>query len=447
MTDFLLSQTSSREILSVAQQGPPGVGIQGLPGANGSNALFTPKAFPCVQPNQIISRFQAGHGWTATAQATGTLNDTVNTIMGTQAATWATKGAGAQAGIRNTAITAFSAVGKAFRILLRVQNVAHLTTLSLYAGDTGFANFFLWNIQSATTNPDIVYYQDGEWLQITLNWHDASITGTPNRAAITALQLAIYDDNTGQIVSATAQSVELILDGSAIFPNGVISITFDDSYASAITLGRQELDVYGYPATSFQILDLLDTSGRATLIQTKQAQDYSGWEIGAHAATLADHAASLTALDPTALEADFAAQIAWGKTNGITIDGLAYPNGAHNAAVIAAAKRYFNYGRTICPKPKETPYPANPFKLRSVSSISSYTGGVAPSTLTATGTGHIDLCKANASWLILCLHQIVTVTPTATSQLLQSDLAAILAKANSAQVPVMTMRAVLAKLT
>ena len=419
----------------------------GIPSPAASRAPAVIPAISTPKPTaaKVITSFQSGHGWTATAGATGTTNDTSQYVRGTQCISMLTKGAGVQASVRNTAITSFSAANCQLRITMKLTNVVNLQTLSIYAGDTGLANYYLWTLQSATATPEVNYFQEGEWITMTMDWHSATSSGSPNRTAITCMQISAYDNNTGQLVGVAVQSVELVADQSVPFPNGVISITFDDSWDSPYTLGKQELDKYGYPATVYHIWDLLDTSGRATTAQIQNAEGYCGWENGAHAATLADHAAWFTTMSVGALEEDFRRQHEAAASKGIRLDGLAYPNGAHNAAIVALMKKYFSYGRTIVPKIRETPLPGNPFKLRASSSISAYAGGVPVATLTTATTGYIDLTKANKSWLILVFHKITAGAATSTSECAQADLATILAAINTAGVPVMTVRDVLRK--
>ena len=402
---------------------------------------------PFQAPSQIITRFQAGHGWTLGSGATGNLNDTTDACpTGNQCVSVATKGAGAQANIHNYAITSFSATAKAIRVTVRITNAAHLQTLAIYAGDTSLANCWIWTVQTLNADMNSQYFQEGQWLNITLNWADAAISsGTPNRAAITGMSVALYDDNTGQIVSGLINAVETVPDGSAVFPNGVISICFDDSYGSEMTLSKPALDVYGWPATTNTIVSLVGGTGKVTLPWLQQVQDQAGWEVAGHAFTDADHSATFTSISNAALIADFQGMVMWAKNNGIKMTGVAYPQGDHNAAVLAAAKQYFSYARTVFRRPTETGYPSNIFKLRATSTIGGV-GGVTAVSLTTTTTGTIDLCKANATWLILIFHDIVTTTPTLSTQCLLSDFNAILAKINADGIPVMPVRNVLQKL-
>ena len=61
-----------------------------------------------------------------------------------------------------------------------------------------------------------------------------------------------------------------------------------------------------------------------------------------------------------------------------------------------------------------------------VTGVSSFAGGVPVSALTA-ANGPLVRCAQQGAWLQISLHQIVTSTPASATQLLQSDLSALLA--------------------
>jgi len=399
--------------------------------------------FPQVSQvaTKVLTTFQSGHGYTAGTGATATLNDATNQIMGTQCLSWVTKGAGAQAAIKNFSVTSFTAATSSIRIRVKLTGIAYLTGLSLYVGDTNLTNYYLWTLQGVTADQTGGLFQDGEWRTLVFNFSDAAATGSPNKAAITNIQIATYDNSTG-IVSAVIQSIELVEDATAAYPNGVISISCDDSYGSFMTLGKAELDKYCYPAACYTIVGYLGTANRTTLAELQAAQDKQGWEIGAHAFALATHATKLPGLSIDSMESDFEAQLKWAKRNGIQMDGIAYPGGSHNAAVVASTRKYFSYGRTVISKPRETPAPGDNYRLRANSTVGGV-GGTTVSSITTASTGLIDVCKANKGWLHLVFHSITAGAAATADECRASDLATILAAINTAGVPVVTPRNVL----
>lgn len=401
-------------------------------------------------PTVIVSHFQSGHGWTrggSGASAGGSnLNDTAaaSFIMGTQAATigtTGTSGSGQYANLDSPSLNA-NMTGGMLRVLVKVDDVTHLQLVNLYAGDATLANSWKWQVQ-AGYNPNSNYVSSGEWVWLCLNVGDAVATGTPNPAAVAFIRLQVQDDNTGNPVTAHWQAVEVVPSGAAAFPNGVVSITFDDSWQSAMDLGKPRMDQYGYRGTIFPITSVVGSSGRLTIPELRALQDQLGWEIAAHAYTDADHSLSDTGMTAAQLDADSRNQKAWLVANGFRGEGHAYPLGqfgptADGQPGIDTLRKYWAYCRTTLGKSnpngvslREVFPPPDPFRLRAQSGITTFSGGYAPSNLTAATTGDLDKAKAQGQWLILVFHAIVTGAPTSTTTIGQSDFNAIVDGINS----------------
>lgn len=432
----------------------PGSGITLAGGAVlSSDVPFTAGLYPpsrrlpqWKQPSTILTEFQASHGFTNNAGSTFTANDTADFILGTQAAKITTGGTGAAANVSRTGMTAFDTTGKTVRFRLKIDDVTHVAGINLYLGTSSFANYYKWIIQGGAAGSNLI--TSGEWVTVTLNWHDATTSGTPARSGLTDVRLQITDDATAA-VTAHYQSVELIPDASSVFPNGVISVCFDDCWQSVWDLAKPRLDLYGYPASMYTIQDVVGTSSRLTLSELYTLQDRCGWEIASHAYTDADHSLTYTGMTAAQLDSDLRALKGWTLANGFRGgDGTAYPLGQYGLTVDSQpttnyVRRYFNYARTTFSKVKETFPPGDPYRLRAISSISSFTGGYAPTSLTTTTTGDLDKAKANQSWLILVFHKISTGAPTDTSTISQTDFNSIIDKINSNGTPVIPVGDVL----
>lgn len=399
------------------------------------------------QASSIITNFQSGHGYTNNAGSTFTANDTTDFILGTQATKIVTGGIGAAANVSKAGGTVPDTTNKVVRIRLKVDDITHMSGLNFFLGSSAFANNYKWIIQGGAAGSNFIV--SGQWLVVTLNWHDAVVTGTPARNTLTDVRLQVTDDNTGNLVTVHYQSVELIADASAAFPNGVVSICFDDCWQSAYDLGKPRLDQYGYPASIYTIRDLVGSSGRLSELELRNLQDRQGWEIASHASTDADHSLTYTGLTQAQLDADLEFMrgytIADGWRGG---DGTAYPLGQYGLTTDGAyttdtVQKYFRYARTTSNKTKETFPPADPFRLRAISSISSFAGGYAPANLTTTTTGDIDLAKTNQTWLILVFHKVTTGTVTDTSTISQTDFNSIIDKINTNAMPVIPIGDVL----
>lgn len=401
-----------------------------------------------AQPSSVITTFQTGHGWTSSGTgATFNLNDTTagNFISGSQAATVTTAGTAAQANIRKFAGTVPDTTGMVFRLRLRVDDVTHLNELDFYCGSSLLANAYKW---SFFIGGGSAWITSGDWATVTLSFADATLLGTPARSGMTDLQLQAWDDAAGT-ATVHLQSVELIPDGSTVFPNGVASICFDDSWSSPRDLAWAKLDGLGYRASLFTITDLIGTNLHLTLADLKTRVDRFGWESAAHAYTDADHTATYTGLSAAALDADLRGQRAWLIANGVRVgDGTAYPLGQFGKTSDASSttdvvRRYCSWARTTSNRTRETFPPADPYRIRAISSISTFAGGTTPTSLTTTTTGTIDKAKANSAWLVLVFHKIVSGTAGSTTECAASDFNAIVDKLTSAGMPVLPIGDVL----
>lgn len=399
-----------------------------------------------VDPSLILSQFQAGHGFTNNAGSTLVANDTSDFVLGTQSCKITTGGTGATATLSKLAGTAFDTTGQNIRLRLKVDNIDHMAGLNLFLGWSSLSANYKWIIQGGKAGSNLV--TSGEWVTITLNWHDAVVTGSVARSGLTDIRISVSDDNTGNPVTLHAQSIELIPVSTA-FPNGIVSICFDDEWQDAYTLGKPKMDQYGYRGSLYVIADMVNGNNRLSMaeLQNLQAQ---GWEISAHAMTDADHSLTDTGMTGAQFDADALAQREWLTANGFRGQGHAYPLGQYGLTADGQPtrdilQRYFAYGRTTYSRVKETVPPGDPYRLRGVSAISSFAGANPASSLTAATTGDLDKTKANGTWLILIFHEIVTTVPTSNSQCLQSDFNAIVDAINAKGIPVLPVADVLRK--
>jgi peptidoglycan/xylan/chitin deacetylase (PgdA/CDA1 family) len=408
----------------------------------------SPRMPQWVQPSTIISTLQSGHGWTNNAGSTLS-TDTSDYVLGTQSVVITTGGAGAQANLSKTGMASMDATNKVVRLRFKIADLTNVQEIGFFLGSSSFANFYKWSIWTSGSSR---FAQSGEWATITLSWADATTGGSPVRSALTDGRFYIIDNNTGAQVVAKWQSCELVPDGSSTWPTGVISICFDDTYAAQWTLAKPILDTYGYPATAFTIGEYVDSAvspGRLTLAQLKAMQVHSGWEIAAHANTGTNHSASYTGLTAAQLESDIRNQHMWLNAKGFRgADGTAFPLGqfgstSDGASTTDIVRAHWGYARTTSSRMKETFPPADRWRLRAISGISTFSGGYAPSSLTTAVTGDIAKCATYKTWLILVFHNIVTTTPASTSECLQSDLSSIVAAINAAGIPVRTIADVL----
>jgi hypothetical protein len=411
---------------------------------------------PAYRKATSSQQFQTGHGWTVggSGTASSNANDTTDFVRGTQAVRVTTAANAVQSQVRKLSQPVMDLTGKLIRLILKVDDVTHLDRLEFLIGTSTFTNYFRWTVHThSAVNPN--YVQSGEWVTVHLNWADVTASGgtysvasngTPNsRTGFTDMQVNCYDDGAGA-VTYHLQAVELVPDTTETFPSGVITVSFDDSYASVYDLARPKMDALGFSGTMFNIAEAIGSSGvYLTTTQMRSMQDFSGWEMGGHAYGTAAHAARYTTMTEQAVDDDFRKLRSWMVTHGFTSEHFAYPGGqfgntTDGAPVDRIAARYFTSARSIISENVESFPPAMPQRLKAVTGINdgSGIGGVTVSSLTATG-GKLDRCLNNGDWLNLCLHKIVTGTPADSTEVSQTGFNTLMDAINSRGIPVITV--------
>ncbi|MFF7949136.1 polysaccharide deacetylase family protein [Streptomyces griseorubiginosus] len=414
-----------------------------------SGVGWKPTAYPpsarmprWAQPSMVLTNFQAAHGFTATG-GTFTANDTTDFVRGTQAAKLVTPGDSTTYFVSGTVPSADS-TAKMPRITVKIDDITKLANLQIdLCTDTSWANGWTWVPQTGATGSN--YLTSGDWVTQTLSFHDATKIGAGARSGLAAIRFRVADN--GAAATVHLQGVELVADGTQAFPNGVISITFDDSWQDALDYGKTALDKYGYNATTFVIADRIGLSGRLTLAELQNLQN-QGWELSSHAYADSIHTSSFTGVTAAQLDADARAMKDYAVRNGFrAADLIAYPKGQYGLtsdgiSTSSILDNYFAAGITTIQKTKETYPPSDPWRLRRISAISTFSGGYSPTLLTQTN-GDLDQCKANGSWLILAFHEIVPGSVASTGQIAQADFTTIIDAINSRGIPVMAVGEVL----
>lgn len=418
---------------------------------------YSPVAYPptlrlprYVQPTAIGTEFQSGHGFVSDVSGGGTFtaNDTSTFVRGSQCATLTTPGDGVTYHVYGS-ITAASIAAAIPRITAQVTDITNLASLQVdVCTDTTWTNGWNWTMQTGASGSN--YYTSGDWVTQSLSFHTASKIGSGATTGLAAVRFRIADVGSSTPVTVHLQTVDFVASGQATFPNGIVSITFDDCYEDAITAGKPYMDLYGYNATSFVIGDLIGTTGRLSTTDLRNLQKDSGWEIACHAYADAVHAATYTGVTAAQLLADASMMKQFAVANGFRgADLVAYPKGQYGQTTDGVnteliLEQVFGAGLTTVNKTKETYPPSDAFRVRRISSISSYTGDgqeYLTSLITQSG-GDLDQCKATGSWLILAFHEIVA-SPTADTQISTTDFASIMAGIASRGIPVLPVSEVL----
>lgn len=400
--------------------------VGGLPAPSPAVVCSTPAPIAVM-----VTALQSGHGFTGNGGGSTNLNDTADYVLGTQSASLTTGGDGVARTLRRLGMTPFSATGRQPVVWVKVVDDTHMAGLKLYLGDTSLTNNYQFEMKSSAGQRWLV---PGLWHRLQLSWGEATTTLSPNRGVLTDVQFRVVDDNTGNPVVAHFNGFGLA-DETTAWPDGVVSITFDDTYATTYTVGRAYMDRYGYPGTAYIIQDYIGQANRMTLAQLHDLERFSGWEVAGHASTGAVHAARFTSFDAAAMAAEAVTIRKFLRDNGFRgQDHLAYPGGEFNDTVLAVTEQYFAAARTVFQRPEVLP-PARASKVRCGGYVTNVTAA-------ATITAAVDQAAANKEWLVLAFHDLVT-TPGSSTEYSIANFQTIIDHIAGAGIPVRTVGDVL----
>ncbi len=387
-----------------------------------------------VQPEgTILSQLQAGHGFVANSGGGSphNVNDTTDFAIGTQSAWIETDGAGTAKTLKKNALGTFDFTGKMPRLWVKLDDPTKAATLQLYLGNNNLADQYKFSFNSTQGQQ---WTTDGDWVAFSMSWSSKTLStvGSPNRAAITDVQLRAIDTATGDPVRVHANQFSMV-DEPAGYPNGVISFTFDDGFASQYTLAKPILDGYGYPGTAYVIVEDVATTNYMTLSQLTDLQSSSGWEIGYHSYDADIHTVGFPDTPVGDLEYDVDSGRAWLYNNGF--EGhcdCAYPHGAFTGStdVLSVMHAKLSACRTVHQKHREAFPPSDPYKLRVLL--------VTKPVTVATVEAAIDQAKLNKEWIILVFHNF-TSTPVSNDDYDPADFQQIVDYVNTVGMPVTTV--------
>ena len=383
------------------------------------------------QPPVISSyfeRFQSGHGWTILGGGASITDDTSDYVIGSQCATFQTRTDGTARSAEKAGYSK-SLTSSQIAVTFKIDDTTNLTEIILYAGDTAFANYYQWTIYGDTSEAQR-WFKSGEWVTMVLTFAGATTSGSPSRSTIQKLRFRVGASNGAAATTVKLGAIGAVAEDST-FPNGVVSITFDDLYASNWTKARPKLSEYGYPATIYAISDRIGETYMS--VDKLRALEALGWEIGVHGNT------SLTSMSIEAAEADVIRER--GALSAYGFRGLrnyAYPQGGFSTDVMNMLKKHFSSARTICYRQSEALRPNDPMRLRAYS----------PSNTTTTTalTNEITAAYNNKGWLILTFHDIAD-TATLGTQYSTANFATVIDHINSTGIPVRTVGDVLSRFT
>lgn len=373
------------------------------------SVALSPTILAGRRPNfTIISRFQPGHGWKASTGSLSGLvvNDTSDYALGVQALALTTQSSGVGGSVDSPiSSTGLSLEGGMVRLLLKVDDWSQIDALRLIASDATFDNYRNFNLDARETRTAASYIKDGEWTWVTLNIAAGAKSGT-GAINVTRWRLSAASRAGGSAVVHLG-AIEAGRP-TRTFPNGVVSICFDDGRRSPYLYAKPKLDGLGWAASAFPIIERVAETGNNSYLnatELRQCREYSGWEIGVHANLASEHNAGFDTLTTDAVEQSILASRQWLYDNDLGLgEGFAWPLGAFNKSVEAAARRLCAYGRLNTSWSLETWPPENHMRIRSALNTTEY----------SKVRMMVDQTRVAGGWLCLTFHE---VTPTGTESM------------------------------
>lgn len=210
------------------------------------------------------------------------------------------------------------------------------------------------------------------------------------------------------------------------FTSGMVSITFDDGFASMYTNGLPLLKKYGFKSTEFIPTGLINTPGYMTPTQLKALHN-AGEEIGSHTVT---HTDMLTET-PTQWVTEFSKSKSQLQTwTGASITDFAYPNGLYSGATTSLAKKYYASTRGV-EDGLNSKDDFNPYDVK--------VQNMFDTTTTAQVADWVKQAKATNTWLVLVYHSVDSTTGAGDDfNVTPAQLDAQLAAIKASGLPVMT---------
>ncbi len=217
----------------------------------------------------------------------------------------------------------------------------------------------------------------------------------------------------------------------------MVSLTFDDGYASQYNYTLPLLKQYGFASTQYIVSGLIDVPGYLSLDQLK-ALAAAGQEIGSHTITHPDLTTMTKAQYTNELTASQTQLKQW---TGQSVSTFAYPEGRYNQGTTSVAKPLYTATRGV------------ESGLNSKDNFNAYdikVQDIRASTTTAQIANWIAQAQATHTWLVFVYHSVnpnttdpfdmgeYTITPTQ----LDSHFAAI----KSSGIAVLTMQQALAEI-
>ncbi|MCU1689336.1 MAG: hypothetical protein JWN20_1264 [Jatrophihabitantaceae bacterium] len=234
-----------------------------------------------------------------------------------------------------------------------------------------------------------------EWAIVGLSFADAEVVGAPDRRALTHWEFAATATE-GEPITVRLGGIGFAPQPSQ-FPSGVISLTFDDSFASQYSIAYPAMTATGLRGTLVPIIGRLDQPDYLTSVQVA-AMATAGWEISGHATTDESHKLSLHRMTPEQRFVELAQIRDWNAAHGYDTDTFAYPGGWFDAPAAADVMRFFAAARSANGALVETWPTTQPDRIRTIV-VKAATHPTLDEFL-----AHIEDARAHRAWIVFTFH-------------------------------------------
>lgn len=293
-------------------------------------------------------------------------------------------------------------------VVINVSAAAATPTLTLSASPTaitsGQSSTLSWNTTNVTS-----CVATGAWSG------SKSVSGSSTVAPTTNSTYTLTCTGTGGSVSKSASiTVTPISTNPNQFPEGMVTLTFDDAWSSQYTNAVPILNASGMKGTFYMLSSVIQGSWQDYMTPPMaQAIANAGHEIAGHTITHPN----LTALSSSQITNEITVSRTYLQNlTGKSITSIAYPYGSVNTTVKnLTSQAGYTSGRGVDDSQLNTPK-SDKFNL--------FAQCVEKTDTLASIKAQIDKAKANKTWYILCFHDVKTngdqysVTPTYLQQII-----------------------------
>lgn len=372
---------------------------------------------PTESDGVVLSEFEEGHGflnWFPTGTAT---TDRDVRRFGDASLRLATDGDGSPVAAEYRLPHAIDLRSAFFRVWVRVDDPGALSGLRLQATGDDWKTFVSYPLQGR-----IVASDEGRWLRVAALATDREPGPAPQLVNTVRIRA---DDRGAAPVVVHVDRLSLVRKAAS----GMVSITFDDGWASQYHLALPIMERFGFLGTAFVVPYLVGTEHYMDPAMLDELYA-AGWDVAGHY-----HPSLRGREDPELghiLRSVHQFLAEGGFARGSRL--FAYPEGYFDQPVLVpAVARHFRAARTVVPGLETLP-PADAMRLRSF--------GVRPDTTTEEIDEALSAAERDKAWLILVFHRI-TEAPAYATEVTPEAFADVLARIAASGLPVLPMTHVL----